>query len=91
MGAGVVLGLSAKSTYDDSAPYCDATGCDRPGLDLRERAVSRGQVATALFALGTGTAIGGAVLWFTAPRERRPASTARIGLAPSGIVVSGTW
>jgi hypothetical protein len=87
MGAGIILGLSAKSTFDDAAPYCDGNRCDDPGLDLRSRAVSRGQVATALFALGAGTAVGGVVLWLTAPSARR----AVVGLAPSGVVVKGTW
>jgi hypothetical protein len=91
MGAGVILGLSAKGTYDDSSKYCDASGCDAPGLDLRDRAVGRGQVATALFALGAGTAVGGAVLWFTAPRARTATPVARIGLGASGVVVNGTW
>jgi serine/threonine-protein kinase len=91
MGAGVILGFSAKSTYDDSSRYCDASGCDAPGLALRSTAVGRGQVATALFALGAGTAVGGAVLWFTAPHARSATPVARIGLAPSGVVVKGTW
>jgi serine/threonine-protein kinase len=85
MAAGVILGLSAKATYDDSASHCDASGCDATGLDTRSRAVGKGQVATALFALGAGTAVGGAVLWFTAPH---PAS-ARV--APFGLAVSGRW
>jgi serine/threonine-protein kinase len=90
-GAGIVWGLSAKSIYDDSSAFCDANGCDPPGLDLRSRAVARGHVATALFALGTAAAVGGAVLWLTAPRERRSAPVARVGLVPRGIVVGGTW
>ena len=40
--------------------------------------------------VGRSSWIGGAVLWFTAPRQRR-ASVARIGIAPSGVIVSGTW
>jgi hypothetical protein len=48
-------------------------------------------VATALFALGAGTAVGGAVLWFTAPRAKTSAPVARVGFGPSGVVVNGTW
>ena len=92
MGAGVLLGLSAKSTYDDSSAHCDATGCDRAGLDLRDTAVTKGQVATAIFALGAGAAVGGAVLWFTAPRSRAPLDrTASIALTAQGVAVTGTW
>jgi hypothetical protein len=91
MGAGVAVGLSAKSTYNDSDAHCDATGCDPQGLDLRAKAVDRGQLATALFALGAGTAIGGAVLWLTAPRERSAAPVARVVVGPSGVVVKGSW
>ncbi len=85
MAAGVVLGLSAKATFDDSSSHCDATGCDAEGLDRRSRAVDKGRVATALFALGAGTTVGGAVFWFTAPH---PASSR---VAPVGLVVSGRW
>jgi len=85
MAAGVILGLSAKATFDDSSSHCDASGCDIEGLDRRSRAVTKGQVATALFALGGGTTVGGAVLWFTAPHS----APARV--APIGFVVSGRW
>ncbi len=90
MGGGVVLGLSAKGTYNDAE--CDASGCTPMGLDARSKAVGRGQVATAIFALGAGAAVGGAVLWLTAPAGHQIAgASARIGLAPAGAFVSGTW
>jgi serine/threonine-protein kinase len=89
MGAGVVLGLAAKSTYDDASPYCDATGCEPAGLEARSRAVDKGRVATLVFALGAGTAVGGAVLFFTAPHARAP--RAAIGVTPSGVVLRTTF
>jgi serine/threonine-protein kinase len=91
MGAGIIIALSAKSTYDESDAYCDASGCDPQGLELRSRAVDRGQLATALFTLGAGTAIGGTVLWLTAPRDQTPPRVARIVVGPSGLAVKGTW
>jgi serine/threonine-protein kinase len=89
MGTGIVLGLLAKSRYTDSAGYCDASGgCDPPGLDIRESAVRRGNVATVVFGLGAAGTIGGAVLWLTAPQKP---STVSLGLGHNGVVLRETW
>jgi hypothetical protein len=94
VGAGVVLGFMAKSKFDESADHCSANLCDLAGLSIRDSAVTKGQVATAVFAFGAGTAVAGAVLWFTAPtysQASRGGRSARVGVTPGGVVVSGPW
>jgi hypothetical protein len=89
MGTGIVLGLLAKSKYGDSSAFCDASGgCDSPGLDIRESAVKRGNVATLVFGLGAAATLGGAVLWLTAPTRPRAVS---LGLGQRGLVLRETW
>ncbi len=86
MGVGAVLALGAKSTYDDSDPHCDDGGrCTAEGLELRDDAVSRGNLASVVFGVGTAALIGGGVLWFTAP------AAVQLGVAPGHVRVRGTW
>jgi hypothetical protein len=88
---GVILGLAARSTYDESSDFCDASGgCDPPGLDLRESAMRKGNVATAVFGLGAAATIGGGLLWLTAPKSA-PHAGVGIGVARDGILVRGAW
>jgi hypothetical protein len=101
-GAGIVglvvgglFGLSAKSKLDDSnaSNHCDAANtCDATGLGLRSDAKSAALVSTIGFVVGTAAVAGGAVLWFTAPRQAREAP-ARVGLAPDtrGLSLVGIW
>ncbi len=97
IGVGTVLGLSAKSTFDDADAECNADGfCTREGVALRDDAVSRGNVATVVFGVGSAALIGGAVLWFTAPSEtdtaaRAPAARMQLGVGPGQLRVRGTW
>lgn len=90
IGASVVLGFSAKSTFDRSAPHCDDTGCDDDGLQLRHDAVVRGRVATVVFGVGAVALAGGAVLWLTAPRASEKASLS-VGITPRALVARWAW
>jgi hypothetical protein len=67
MGAGVVLGLVAKSSYDGAAG-CSGNQCDGPGLKTSNAALRTGNIATVVFVAGAVATAAGAVLWFTAPR-----------------------
>lgn len=65
VGAGIALGLGAKSRYDDSLHHCDDAGCDETGREVQRGAVAQGNVATVLVVLGLACIGGGAYLWFT--------------------------
>jgi hypothetical protein len=71
MGTGGALALSARSTFDESRPFCNGDRCDARGMDLRDSAITRADVATVVFGVGLVAAIGGVVLWLTAPTRER--------------------
>jgi hypothetical protein len=89
VGVGTVLGLGAKSSYDDAkAASCDATGCDPQGLAAIDSARSRAGVSTALFVVGSVAAVGGAVLYLTAPSS---STNVRVGVRGTSLALSGTF
>jgi len=83
MGAGVVavgigayFGLDARSTYDgafDSGGGCDrgSKSCDAAGQSSVDDARQKATVSTILFAAGGALAVGGLVLFLTAPSGQR--------------------
>ena len=88
-GAGTFLGLSAKSSYDDSEAYCDGNVCTQQGLDIRSDARSDANVATIVGGLGLAAMAGGAVLYFTAPKSGLEETS--VGVGPGSIMVRGAW
>lgn len=98
LAVGTVFGLSAKSTYDGAFDdgRCDRTTnqCDASGQDAVDDARSRATVSTVLFVAGAAFAVGGAVLFFTAPSS---SSGRALRIAPTtwagggGIVGSGSF
>lgn len=89
MGVGTVLGLTAKSSYDDAkAASCDASGCDPAGISAIDSARSRAGVSTALFVVGSLAAVGGAVLYLTAPSGT---NNVRVGMRGTSLALSGSF
>lgn len=69
IGMGTFFGLHASSKNDDAAAHCrDTTHCDQQGLDLDKQARDSATISTISFIAGGALAVGGAVLYFTAPR-----------------------
>ena len=69
---GAVEALSAKATYDDSSPHCNAANqCDDTGKQDRSSAISRANVATVAFGVGAAALVGGGLVYFTAPVTSR--------------------
>lgn len=90
IGASVVLGFSAKATFDRSAPHCDDLGCDPDGMSLRHDAVVRGRIATVVFGVGAVALAGGTVLWLTAPRASEKTALS-VGITPRAVVARWAW
>ncbi|WP_437730328.1 hypothetical protein [Sorangium sp. So ce1335] len=105
LGVGTALGFMAKSTFDKATEggHCNAAGecVDQEGLDLRDDAVAKGNIGTAVFIAGAVLAAGGAILWITAP-SAPPAATpsarglsggapwsARLGIGPGSVWIEG--
>jgi serine/threonine-protein kinase len=86
LGVGLYFGLAAKSTYDASnaAGHCVSNQCDPSGMQDRSSAHSQATVSTVLVGVGLAAVAGGAVLYFTAPRESGIA-----GVAVSPMVTRG--
>lgn len=109
LGVGTVLGFMAKSTFDEATEggHCDEEGrcIDQTGIDLRNDAVRTGNIGTVVFIAGAALAVGGAVLWITAPSapEAGTASAggrgragdapfrARVGLGPGSAWIAGSF
>lgn len=98
LAIGGALGLSAKSAYDSAFDdgRCDPTTkqCDASGQETIDGARSRAAISTVLFVAGAAFAVGGAVLFFTAPssdskRALRIAPTAWAG--GGGLACAGAF
>jgi hypothetical protein len=79
--AGSVLSFQAKSTYDGatSSGNCNASNeCNAAGKASRHEAFSLATAATVVMSAGAVEIVGGAVLFFTAPRRDALA----IGIVP---------
>jgi hypothetical protein len=97
LGLGAYFGLHAKSKLDESTSdgHCADQKCDPTGIDLHDQAQSSAVVSTIAFAVGVVAVAGGAVLYFTAPKEERKASAAgaparSISIAPAFSPGSGS-
>ncbi len=89
--AGSVFALSARTKYSSSKDLCrpdDPNKCSAAGLELRDTARSRGNVATALFAVGVLGVGAGAALLLTAPTEK---TAVRVSPSLGGVVVDGSF
>lgn len=96
LAVGGIVGLSAKSTYDGAfdSGACDKVtlACTEAGQKDTDSARSSATAATVLTVAGAALAVGGAVLWFTAPTSNRTAVrlAPAIGAGQAGLVLGGT-
>lgn len=87
LAVSTVFILSARSSVKDSESHCVGNACDPTGLDLRDRAVTKGNVSTVFFVVGVAALAGGAVLYLTAPSSDAPA----VGVGPGFLTVEGRF
>lgn len=94
LGVGVIsLGvstgfiLSARSAMTESEPHCVGNACSAEGVELRDRALARGNVSTAFFVLGLVGLASGTVLYLTAPSDTAP----RVGVGPGFVTMEGRF
>lgn len=86
LGVGGVLGLAAKSKFNEAASSCNDRDCDQTGVDLRHSAVLRGNVATIVFGVGIAGVAAGGVLWATSPK-----GDTKVTLGPGSISLAGRF
>jgi len=73
LGVGGVLGILAMAKNDESKEHCDpqdSTSCSSTGVDLRNQALTFGDVSTVAFAVGGALVAGGLILVLSAPKAR---------------------
>ncbi|MBL8613773.1 MAG: hypothetical protein JNL38_40915 [Myxococcales bacterium] len=78
VGVGAYFGLAAKSRSDDAASHCAGSACDATGLELRDSARSRADVATVAFLAGGLTLVIGAAVWLLAPSGKAAPQSAML-------------
>jgi hypothetical protein len=76
---GSIFGLSAKSTYDDSAPYCSGDYCTAQGITLRDNARDKAEVSTITLTTGLIAVAAGVVMWVVSGKgDERPQHAALV-------------
>ncbi len=97
LAGGGTFGLLARSAWHDAKDVCGGTVCTTQmdldaGQVLVDRARTRGTIATALVVAGGLVAVGGAIVWITAPDAERKVALAPTGTASSfGLAVLGSF
>jgi len=78
VGAGIALGVQAKSLEDDAFMLCESSPCPdaAEANSLGDRAERRALYANISFGVAAIAAAGAAVLWFTGAAEDHPSMTA---------------
>lgn len=87
IGVGTTYAILAKSQYEDSKEYCQPDNpnkCNEQGMDLRDAALTKGNVATVAFAVGGAALALGGVVWLLGDDD--PATSSQqnfqLGAAP---------
>ncbi len=78
-GVGIGFGVAALGENSDSKPYCGqgsqpANDCSKTGTADRSTAVSDATASSVLIGVGAAVAVGGVVIWLTAPSSKAPAT-----------------
>jgi hypothetical protein len=91
LAVGTVFGLKASSNWSDAKKGCTSypSGCSDGAVQLQSDAKNAATLSTVAFAVGAIGAIGGAVLWFTAPRSSEGETKVSLGVGPTGVLVQG--
>jgi serine/threonine-protein kinase len=88
---GTVFGLKSKSKHDEADGQCNGSTCSGDGVQLRDQAISAGNLSTVSFVVGAAGLAGGALLWFTASPAKPEEPTTQVGLGFGRLLVSGRF
>ena len=94
LGVGGFLGFSARSRYHEADAHCVGGHCDAWGAARTQDARSLGNVATVIFSVGAAAAVGGVVLFLTAPKSNGrdgAATSTSIGVGPGAVTLRMTF
>lgn len=85
LGVGLYFGKRGFSLYDESREHCPDNICDAKGASLVDDSRSAALKSNIFIGVGVGALAAGAILYFTAPSERRTAVTVRPTVGPGGV------
>ncbi len=93
LAAGTVFGLKARSSWDDAKAHCAnfPNACSPAGVTLAEDARASGNTSTVAFVIGVAGLAGGAIVFFTAPKNANGEKKLSIQLAPSSVALLGQF
>jgi hypothetical protein len=93
IAAGTVFGLKASSDWSDAKSHCRSypQECDAVAAGLSADARSASDTATIAFVAGAVGIAGGAIIFFTAPRNPRRESSLSLHVQPSSVAISGRF
>jgi hypothetical protein len=93
LGAGTVFGILAINKDKKADDVCDENTCDpgSDGYDLSSTATTFGHVSTATIAAGAALVVGGAVVYFTAPKQKNTAVLLQPTLGGARLSLSGSF
>lgn len=91
VGVGSYFGVTALSKNADAKSSCQGNRCWQPGYDLRNEAVSDGNISTICFGIGAAAIAAGVVLWVTAPTGAPVALAPAIGARDAGATATVAW
>jgi hypothetical protein len=92
LGVGGYFGLRTRSRWNEAQTHCTNLECDQDGVDLASQAKSSGNLATISVIAGGALLAGGAVLFFTAPSEKKTgANPVRVGVGPGSLLLRGSF
>jgi hypothetical protein len=91
-----IFGAQAIAINDSSQGHCRGNQCDADGVAMREKAVARGNISTGTFIAGAALLAGGAVVYFTAPKQPGSSVGTRVGVGAvggtgTGLVIGGAF
>lgn len=90
LGVSTALVLSARSLVADARPHCGDDACDPRGLELRDSARNRGNLATVFFGAGLLAGAAGAILYLTSPSSNEP-TTPRVAIGAGFMSLEGRF
>lgn len=91
LGVGTAFGVAAMTKKSDAESVCASDPCGtQAGANKWSDAGSAGNISTIAFIVGGVGVVGGAVLWFTAPRTSGGPST-QVGVGTGVLQLKGTW
>lgn len=97
LGTGIVLGVMARSRWQDAKDVCGgSTTCANDSdtqyaQDLGDSARTRANVSTVMFVAGGLAAAAGVYLWVTTPKEHALTVSASAAPGSAGVVLGGRF